>query len=188
MQPVSSVRRRPRFGIAALAALIAIAMLPFHSAGSQPSVSECRTYRAASTVAGIGLGAALGAVPATIVHRHDQRASHAIMAVSISGGALVGFIGSGRGHPCAAPASNGPRVPDPVFAARESHSWKGALVGAVAGGLLGAYGGSQLNIGCTRDPCDEASQRRLAIAGSAGVGALAGGVLGSLVGWAWPVH
>ncbi len=151
--------------------------LPIRSAASQITVSECHTFRAASTVVGAGLGAAVGAIPATVVHRHDKQSSHTIMAISVSGGALTGLLLSARGHPCTSPASasSTPALPDPVVARREDHAWKGALSGAVVGGILGAAGGTMLG--------GNGAAVYLGVAGGFG-----GGILGSLVGWAWPVR
>jgi hypothetical protein len=56
----------------------------------------------------------------------------------------------------------------------------------VIGGVLGAVGGTLYNVGCGRDPCDANRARVNVMLFSAGEGALAGGILGSLIGWAWP--
>jgi len=134
---------------------------------------------------GAGLGAAVAAIPATIVHRHDQPSSHRIVAVSISTGALIGFLAAGRDHPCAARADSS-QIADPVVAGRSRHAGRGAVAGAIIGAVLGAVGGTFYNIGCTHDPCHATRARVSVMLFSAGEGAAAGGLLGSLIGWAWP--
>jgi hypothetical protein len=78
------------------------------------------------------------------------------------------------------------RLADAVVATRSGHARHGALAGALIGGVLGAVGGTLYNVGCGRDPCDANRARVNVMLFSAGEGALAGGILGSLIGWAWP--
>jgi hypothetical protein len=141
--------------------------------------------RTVSTLVGAGLGAAAAAIPATIVHRHDQTSSHRIVAVSISAGAVIGFVAAGRDHPCAVRADSSPST-DRVIAGRSSHATRGAVAGGLIGGVLGAVGGTLYNIGCTRDPCNASQERAGIMAFSAAEGAVAIGLLGGLIGWAWP--
>lgn len=162
-----------------------MALLAPRAVAGQES-GQCSTDRMFSTLVGAGLGAAAGAIPATIVHRHDQTSSHRIVVGSISVGALVGFLAAGRDHPCA--SNSDPARADVVIATRSGHAGHGALVGAVIGGVVGAAGSTLYNVGCTRDPCDANRQRVYIALFSAGEGALAGGILGSLIGWAWPVN
>jgi hypothetical protein len=74
-----------------------------------------------------------------------------------------------------------------VVAARSTHAGHGAFAGILAGGLLGAAGGTLYNVGCERDPCNATTERANVMLFSAGEGALAGAILGGLIGWAWPV-
>lgn len=147
----------------------------------------CTSDRTVSTLVGAGIGAAAAAIPATIVHRHDQTSSHRIVAVSVSAGALIGFFAAGRDHPCAS-ADSSRHASDPIMVGRSSHAKHGAVAGAIIGGVLGAVGGSFFNVGCTNDPCSVTRERAGIMVFSAAEGAVAGGVLGSLIGWAWPVH
>jgi hypothetical protein len=165
--------------------VLPLAFLSSDSAQAQWS-GTCGTDRALSTLVGAGLGGAVGAIPATIVHRHDQSSSHRIVAVSISGGAIVGFLAAGRDHPCTSRADSS-YAADLVVARRSGHARNGAVAGIVVGGVLGAAGSSLISIGCTRDPCNETRTRVNLMVSSAGAGALAVGLLGSLIGWAWPV-
>jgi len=144
--------------------------------------SACQTDRTISTLVGAGLGAAIGAIPATIVHRHDQTSSHRIVAGSVVAGALIGFVASSRDRPCAN-SRDASRVADAVVAGRAAHARRGALAGALIGG---AVGGTFYQTGCTNEPCHERATRTNLMLFSAGEGLLAGGILGSLVGWAWP--
>jgi len=163
---------------------LAVALVAPRMAGAQES-GQCSTDRLLSTLVGAGLGAAAGAIPATVVHRHDQTSSHRIVAGAISAGALIGFLAAGRDHPCA--SHSDPARADEVLATRSGHAGHGALVGAVIGGVVGAAASTLYSVGCTRDPCDANRQRVYIGLFSAGEGALAGGILGSLIGWAWPV-
>ena len=153
---------------------------------AQPG-SSCTKDRTVSTLVGAGLGAAVGAIPATIVHRHDQTSSHRILAVSISAGALIGFLAAGRDYPCVAQADSS-HLADPVIAGRSSHAGRGAVAGALIGGVLGAVGSTFYNIGCGRDPCDMTRARVGVTVFSAAEGAAAGALLGGLLGWAWPTN
>jgi hypothetical protein len=150
------------------------------------SSGSCSTDRTLSTLVGAGLGGAVAAIPATIIHRHDQTSSHLIVAVSIPTGALIGFLAAGRDRPCMS-GMESPSVGDAVVATRSSHAGRGGLVGIVSGGLVGAAGGTLYNVGCERDPCNAALGRASLMLFSAGEGAIAGGILGGLIGWAWPV-
>ena len=149
------------------------------------SGDACRTDRTWSTVVGAGLGAAAAAIPATIVHRHDQTSSHRIVAVSVSAGALIGFVAAGRDHPCTS-RMDPSHLTDSIVQQRSGHAGRGFVTGAVIGGVLGALGSTQLNIGCEQDPCHPVLGRASATALFAGEGALAVGILGGLIGWAWP--
>lgn len=110
----------------------------------------CRTDRIVSTIVGAGLGAAAGAIPATIVHRHDQRSSHRIVIGSVTAGALIGFVASGRDRSCSRGDSS--HLGETVVGKRSAHAKRGALIGGGVGG------------------------------------AVAAGILGSLIGWAWPMR
>lgn len=165
--------------------VVALVLGAPHGAGAQVS-SACATDRTVSTLVGAGLGAAAAAIPATIVHRHDQSSSHRIVVVSISTGALIGFLAASRDHPCAVP-SGSPHLADSVIAGRSSHAGRGAIAGALVGGALGAFGGTLYNIGCTSDPCHPTRERAGFMLFSAAEGAVAGGLLGTLIGWAWPI-
>jgi len=178
-------RRSPRHGVV-FACALSLACL-FSRPGQAQLSGQCRTDRTLSTLVGAGLGGAVGAIPATIVHRHDQVSSHRIVAVSVAAGALIGFVASGRDRPCASRADSS-HAASGVVEARSGHASHGALAGAVIGGVLGAVGSSFYNVGCDRDPCDANRARVNVTLFSAGEGALAGGVLGSLIGWAWPVR
>lgn len=155
-----------------------------HPLGAQGS-GTCGTDRALSTLVGAGLGAAAGAIPATVVHRHDQTSSHRIVVVSISAGAIIGFAAAGRDRPCMS-GSDSSVAAHVAVATRSRHAQHGALVGAVLGGVVGAVGGTFYNVGCVEDPCDATRARVGLMLFSAGEGALAGGILGTLIGWAWP--
>lgn len=150
---------------------------------SAQSRESCGTDRALSALVGAGLGGAVGAIPATIAHRHDQTTSHRIVAVTVGLGAAGGFLVSGRDRPCVSHAD--PVSHPSVVATRGHHAARGAVTGAIVGAVLGAAGGTLYNVGCVRDPCHA---REEVIAFSAGEGALAVGLLGSLIGWAWPVR
>lgn len=185
-ESLSSLIPLSRYGRHALvfASILSLASLISPRADAQAS-GACRTDRTLSTLVGAGLGGAASAIPATIVHRHDQASSHRIVAVSISAGALIGFVAAGRDHPCLSRMDSS-RLADAVVATRSGHARHGALAGAVIGGVLGAVGGTFYNVGCGRDPCDATRTRVNIMLFSAGEGALAGGILGSLIGWAWP--
>ena len=169
---------------AIVGSMLALAIGSPQSVRAQAS-SACAADRTVSTLVGAGLGAAAAAIPATIVHRHDQTSSHRIVAVSITTGALIGFVAAGRDRPCVARADS-LQTTEPVMARRSSHARRGALAGAFIGGVLGAAGGTLYNIGCTEDPCHATRERVGIMLFSAGEGAVALGVLGSLIGWAWP--
>jgi hypothetical protein len=167
-------------------ALIACLLPPRATAQSG---TACATDRTISTLVGAGLGAAAAAIPATVVHRHDQTSSHRIVALSVSAGALVGFFAAGRDHPCAPhrdSSANSPQLASAFVARRSTHATRGAITGAVIGGVLGAVGSTLYHVGCERDPCGASRGRFNLLLFSAGEGAAAGGLLGSLIGWAWP--
>jgi hypothetical protein len=145
----------------------------------------CATDRTISTIVGAGLGGAVAAIPATIIHRHDQTSSHRIVAVSVSAGAIVGFIAAGRDQPCTS-RSDSLQPTTSLVAGRSSHARRGAVAGAVVGGIVGAVGSTFYEIGCGRDPCSETRARINVMVFSAAEGAAALGILGSLIGWAWP--
>ena len=159
------------------------------SRASAQAGQACATDRTISTLVGAGLGAAAAAIPATVVHRHDQTSSHRIVAISVSAGALVGFFAAGRDHPCA-PHPDSLAVSQPatnaVVTRRSTHASHGAVAGAVIGGVLGAVGSTLYHVGCERDPCGASRGRFNLMLFSAGEGAAAGGLLGGLIGWAWP--
>ncbi len=161
-----------------------LACLSSRRAIAQPG-DDCRTDRTWSTLVGAGLGAAAAAIPATIVHRHDQTTSHLIVAASVSAGALIGFVAAGRDHPCTS-RMDAAHLTDSIVHQRSGHAGRGFVTGAVIGGVFGALGSTQLNVGCELDPCHPVLGRVGATALFAGEGALAGGILGSLIGWAWP--
>ena len=146
----------------------------------------CRTDRVVSTLVGAGLGAAAGAIPATIVHRHDQTSSHRIVIGSIAAGTLIGFVAAGRDRPCISRADAPPLAGGGV-AGRAAHARHGVLVGSLTGAVVGAAGGTLYGIGCAEGPCNENATRAKFMLFSAGEGAVAGGLLGSLIGWAWPI-
>lgn len=182
---LSSLLRRNRRSAVAFVCVLSLAFL-FSGSVQAQLIGACGTDRALSTLVGAGLGGAVGAIPATIVHRHDQSSSHRIVAVSISAGAAVGFVAAGRDHPCTSRADSS-HVADRVVARRSRHARNGALAGAVTGGVLGAAASTLLGVGCARDPCNENRTRVNLMLFFAGEGGLAGGLLGSLIGWAWPV-
>lgn len=177
-------RRRPHNAVV-FAHVLSLAFLLSRPVEAQLS-GACSTDRTFSTLVGAGLGGAAGAIPATIVHRHDQVSSHRIVAGSIAVGALIGFVAAGHDRPCLSHTDSS-HVADAVVARRSGHAGHGALAGAVIGVVLGAAGGTLYNVGCTRDPCNANSTRAHLMVFSAGEGALAGGILGGLIGWAWPV-
>jgi hypothetical protein len=178
-----SLRRLPTAGI--LAFIAAAAWAPSLHAQSR---GACGTDRLVSTLVGAGLGGAVAAIPATVVHRHDQATSHRIVAVSISGGALVGFLAANRDHPCA-PRADSSSTAGVVVATRSSHALRGAVAGVLVGGVLGAVGSTFYTVGCDLDrPCDAYRTRLGLTIFSAAEGAAACGLLGGLMGWAWPVH
>ena len=183
---VPRTRRQQRIRCAAIVA--AIFALPFASPdrADAQAARACTTDRTVSTLVGAGLGAAAGAIPATIVHRRDQTSSHRIVAVSISAGALIGFVAAGRDHPCITQIDS-PAAGGAVIAGRSSHARRGAIAGALTGTVLGAVGGTFYNIGCKDGPCNETRTRIEFMSFSAAEGAVAFGLLGSLIGWAWPM-
>jgi hypothetical protein len=158
---------------------------------SRPAVAQvtnhCGTDRTVSTLVGAGLGGVAAAIPATIVHRHDQTSSYRIVAVSVSAGAVIGFVAAGRDRPCTSSADSA-HIGAMVVARRSAHAANGALTGALIGAVAGAAGSMLYNVDCTGDPCNLNSRRASIAAFSAGEGALAVGILGGLIGWAWPVH
>jgi hypothetical protein len=168
-----------------IACVLAFAVLSSRVAGAQ-EIEQCSTDRTVSTLVGAGLGLAVGAIPATVVHRHDQTSSHRIVVGSLAVGAVIGFVAAGRDRPCALHADSS-RIADAVIASRSGHAKRGAVAGAVTGAVIGAAGGTLYNIGCTEDPCNANRARAALMLFSAGEGAIAGGLLGSLIGWAWPV-
>jgi hypothetical protein len=182
---LGSLSRRSLRKAAVVACLLSLGCV-FSGRVEAQARATCHTDRAVWTVVGAGLGAAAGAIPATIVHRHDQVSSHRIVAGSIAAGALVGFVAAGRDRPCVS-RTDSSQVADAVVARRSSRAGRGALSGVVIGGILGAVGGTFYNVGCERDPCHENRTRVNLILFSAGEGALAGGILGGLIGWAWPM-
>lgn len=184
MNRVAAGRQRVRAGVLSFAFTLAVGSP--HRVGAQSS-RACSGDGAISTLVGAGLGAAFGAIPATIVHRHDQTSSHRIVAVSISTGALIGFFAAGRDHPCVTRADSS-HLADPVLAGRSSHAARGAVVGALIGGVLGGVGSTFYSVGCGLDPCDMMHTRIGLAVFSAAEGAAAGGLLGTLVGWAWPAR
>lgn len=151
------------------------------------TAAACRGDRVISTLVGAGLGASAAAIPATILHRHDQTSSHRLVAGSIVVGGLIGFLGGGRDQPCAERSDSASRAGSSVITGRTAHARRGALAGALIGGVLGTIGGSLYQTGCVRDPCNKLSGRVGIMLFSAGEGAAAGGLLGGLIGWAWPV-
>jgi len=169
-----------------VACSLSFSILLSHPVEAQSS-SGCGTYRAVSTLVGAGLGAAAGAIPATVVHRHDKQSSYRITAVSISAGAVIGLIAASRDPACRSRADSSQAVAG-VVASRSAHARRGALTGALIGGVLGAAGSTLLGVGCTREPCHETRTRVNLTLFGAGEGAFAGGLLGGLVGWAWPVR
>ncbi|HXT16588.1 MAG TPA: hypothetical protein VN706_13200 [Gemmatimonadaceae bacterium] len=146
----------------------------------------CGMDRFVSTAVGAGLGAAAGAIPATIVHRHDQTTSHRIVIGSVAVGAVIGLLSAGRDRVCTSPMDS-THVADAVLSARSRHTRNGSVAGFLIGGILGAAGGTLYQIGCVRDPCNGTRDRIDVMLFSAGEGAVAGVILGSLIGWAWPV-
>ena len=168
-----------------IACILAFAVLSSRVAGAQ-AIEQCSTDRTVSTLVGAGLGLAAGAIPATVVHRHDQTSSHRIVVGSLAVGAVIGFVAAGHDRPCALHADSS-RIADAVIAGRSEHAMRGALTGIVIGGVVGAAGGTLYNVGCEQDPCHANRARAALMLFSAGEGAIAGGILGSLIGWAWPV-
>src|SRR5262249_18724391 len=152
------------------------------------SSGHCGTDRTVSTLVGAGLGAAVGAIPATIVHNRNETASHRILAISIATGALTGFAAASRDRPCL-PGSDSPRLRDAVLAKRSGHAWRGGLAGFVSGAVVGAAGSALYTVDadCIPGPCRTSPRTRITLL-SAAEGAVAGGLLGSLIGWAWPVR
>lgn len=130
-------RPSPRHALI-FAHILSLVVLRSRQTGAQAS-GACSTDRTLSTLVGAGLGGAAGAIPATIVHRHDQASSHRVVAVSISAGALIGFIAAGRDHPCVSRPDSS-QLADAVVVARSGHAGHDALAGAAIGGVLGAVG------------------------------------------------
>ena len=152
------------------------------------AASGCSADRTVSTLVGAGIGAAAAAIPATIVHRHDQSTSHRIVAISITAGAIVGFLAANRDRPCAT-RSDSSSAGNTILASRSEHSQRGALVGVAIGAVLAAVGSRLYPVGCDLDrPCNSNGTRLGLTLFSAGEGAIAGGLLGSLIGWAWPIY
>jgi hypothetical protein len=168
----SSVELGSRHSVFAFA--IALSVVFARAAAAQES-SRCSTDRAVSTLVGAGLGIAAGAIPATVVHRHDQTSSHRIVVGSVALGAVIGLVAAGRDHPCAL-HSDSVRA-DAVIATRSGHAGRGALIGTVIGGVVGVAGSTLYSV--------EGNRTYITIF-SATEGALAGGILGGLIGWAWP--
>jgi hypothetical protein len=150
---------------------------------AQPS-SPCSTDRVTSTLVGAGLGAAVAAIPATIAHRHDQNTSHRIVGLSVSAGAVLGLIEANRDRPCTAHRDS-LHAATAVLDARSNHARIGGVTGSVLGGVAGIVGSTYLNVGCGDNVRSCNARRNIAIL-MAGEGALAGGLLGALIGWAWP--
>lgn len=147
------------------------------------ATGSCRTDRTVSTLVGSGLGLAAAAIPATVIHRHDQTSSHRIVIGSAAAGAVIGFVAAGRDRPCN--SSDESSVGRPIVTERSTRAGRGILVGGAIGGVLGAVGSTFFHTGCTREPCHERLNMALFLAGE---GAAAGGILGGLLGWAWPVR
>ncbi|MGH7618310.1 MAG: YtxH domain-containing protein [Gemmatimonadaceae bacterium] len=164
--------------LAVLACILSLAVLFPRTAEAQAN-SDCSTDRWVSTLVGAGLGGAAGAIPATIAHRHDQTSSHRIVAVSISAGAVLGFVAAGRDRPCRSHA-DASHAGDVVLASRSRHASHSALAGVLIGGVVGAAASTLYAVDGNRT-------RVYVTLFSAGEGAIAGGVLGGLIGWAWPV-
>ena len=177
---------RGRQGLCAAINTVVLVVIALPCSTYAQGVSTCNTDRTISTIVGAGLGAAAAAIPATIVHRHDQTSSHRIVAFSISTGALIGFLAAGRDHPCTTRTDSARLTADSVIAGRSHHAGRGAVAGALIGGVLGAVGGTFYNVGCVNDPCHATRARVGVMLFSASEGAVAGGLLGSLVGWALP--
>lgn len=184
---LSSLPRRHPRNAAIFACLLSLGCLFSRRVEAQPR-GACRADRAVSTLVGAGLGAAAGAIPATVVHRHDQVGSRGIVTVSIAPGALIGFVAPGRDRPCVS-RTDSSQVADSVVARRSGRAGRGALAGAVIGAALGAVGSTLYNVDvdCAPGPCHATRGRVSLMLVSAGGGALAGGILGGLIGWAWPM-
>lgn len=163
-----------------LAMLVIGAIAPVARAQS----AQCATDLTVSTLVGAGLGGVVAAIPATIVHRHDQNTSHRIVEVSIPAGAVVGFMLAKRDRPCASPPDS-VRVAEAVLTRRSSHAGTGALIGGIMGGIAGAVGSTFLNVGCGDRGSCSGSHLEIGIA-MAGLGGISGGILGGLIGWAVP--
>ena len=161
-----------------------LCLLSLQGAEAQQS-HACRVDRAVSTLVGAGLGAAVSAIPATVVHRRDQTGSHLIVIGSIGAGAAIGFVAGGRDVPCASRGES-THVANAVVAQRSARAGRGALVGGALGAVLGAAGSTLISTGCIREPCHENATRVRLTLFIAGEGALAGGLLGGLIGWALP--
>jgi hypothetical protein len=169
------------------ASMFVLSLASVSSLSLSAQTGTCGTDRAVSTLAGAGLGGVVAAIPATIIHRHDQATSHRIVGVSITGGAIIGFLAANRDHPCLIRPDSS-HVGDAVVPTRSGHAGRGAMAGIVVGGVLGALGGTLYNVGCVRDPCNATAVRVGVMLFSASEGALAGGLVGGLIGWAWPVR
>ena len=72
------------------------------------------------------------------------------------------------------------------MAGRSRLAGRGGRAGALIGAALGTVGGTLYNIGCAGDRCNATRARAEVMLFSAGEGAIAGGLLGSMIGWAWP--
>lgn len=169
-----------------IVALILCASAPLVPTAAAQSRASCAMDRFASTLTGAGLGGVVVAVPATVVHRHDQTSSHRMVAGAISAGAVIGFLSSGRDQPCLG-HSDSSHVRADVFSIRAAHARRGSIAGVIVGGVLGAVGSTFYNVGCDDSSgCDAKSTRVGITIFSVGEGAIAGAIVGSLIGWVWP--
>jgi len=83
------------------------------------------------------------------------------------------------------------RVPQDDEAIRAHNGWRGAIYGAVLGGIGGGVLAASLvdHVGCnvsTSGSCDAGRRQRSLTVGSIGLGAAVGAGVGALVGLAWP--
>jgi hypothetical protein len=184
---LSSLPRRHPRNAAIFAVLLSLGCLFSRRVEAQPR-GTCRADRAVSTPVRAGLSAAAGAIPATVVRRYDQVSSHVIVTAPMAPAALIGFVAAGRDRPCVS-RTDSFQVADSVAAVRAGRARRGALAGVVIGAALGAVGSTLYNVDvdCAPGPCRATRGRASLMLFSAGGGALAGGILGGLIGWAWPM-
>ena len=165
-----------------------VLLLFAHAALAQTGVTRrdagaCAVDRLISAGIGVGLGAALGAIPATARNKYHESGGQFLLLTSMAAGGVLGAWWANRDRECAG---------DSATTTMTTH-WRrastGSMVGAAVGAAAGAIGGSLIPRGCVavaeggRSSCDSGSAWLIAFV--AGLGAVAFGLLGAMIGWVW---